>query len=42
MLVWSGLKISVSTSAQLTKFSLLPAYLQCVPCGRRFYTNYGK
>nr|DAU19885.1 MAG TPA: hypothetical protein [Caudoviricetes sp.] len=35
LLVWSGLKISVSTSAQLKKFSLPPAYLQCVPCGRR-------
>lgn len=35
LLVWSGLKISVSTSAQLTKFSLPPAYSQCVPCGRR-------
>ena len=37
LLVWSGLKISASTSAQLTKFSLPPAYSQCVPCGRRFY-----
>lgn len=37
LLVWSGLKISASTSAQLTKFSLPPAYLQCVPCWRRFY-----
>nr|DAZ65737.1 MAG TPA: hypothetical protein [Caudoviricetes sp.] len=27
LLVWSGLKISVSTSAQLTKFSLPHAYL---------------
>ena len=31
LLVWSGLKISVSTSAQLTKFSLLHAYSQPSP-----------